>query len=437
MFLNSAMYMCNGVCIPVIIPCNNTCLDQVEWTLNKIEHLFGPVSCSLPMLNSWGCRKLDDCMWDYDFIASSDNFWTAVLEMPLLEEVLHVLGNTDSKLGVCLPGSIGCNGTCLLDPERPIPSKGQPEIYPWGQSEGHILCSTDKTVCEEGYWFCAGHCISIFEPCEGECQDSGIYPFFCKEEGKCVAKWDTCKNKCVSPERQVWGPWNDYCYEEETDCKIKGPVLDGGIMLLGWQMYMCNGVCIPVIIPCNNTCLDQVEWTQNKIEHLFGPVSCTLPMFNSWGCRKLDDCMWDYDFIASSENFWTGVLESPLLEEVLQVLGNTESKLGVCLPGSIGCNGTCLLDPERLIPSKGQPKIYPLGQSKGHISCSYDKIACEEGYWFCAGHCISIFEPCERTCHYSGMYPKLCEEADMCVGEYEFCEEGSGSGDYDDEDYIS
>ena len=226
---------------------------------------------------------------------------------------------------------------------------------------------------------------------------------------------------------------------------MKGPVIDQGTMHMSDVMYMCNGVCIPAIIPCNNTCLDEVEWTHNKIEKLFGPASCSVPMFNSWACRNFDDwdsngtwvqkCKWSYDFIASSENFWTSVLESPLLDEVLHVLGNTESKLGVCLPGSIGCNGTCLLDPERPIATKGQPKIYPWGQSEGHISCSSAQNNCDEGYWFCEGSCISIFEPCKGACQEGGSYPKLCEEAVMCVGEYEFCEEGSGSGDYDDEDW--
>ena len=119
-------------------------------------------------------------------------------------------------------------------------------------------------------WACQDRCIPDTEPCmeKETCQAGGLYPFFCKETNRCVAEWDTCgENICVSPKRQIWGPWNDYCYEKESDCKMRGPVIEDGTMYMNDQ-YMCNGFCIPAIIPCNNTCLDHVEWTENTIESL-------------------------------------------------------------------------------------------------------------------------------------------------------------------------
>ena len=80
-------YMCNGICIPTFVPCNNTCLENVLWRTNRREQLFGPIICQ-------------------------DSGYAII--KPLVER--H-LGNLE---GLCLFGYQQCNGTCIIDPRRPL-----------------------------------------------------------------------------------------------------------------------------------------------------------------------------------------------------------------------------------------------------------------------------------------------------------------------------
>ena len=79
--------------------------------------------------------------------------------------VLDVLGHTGTELGVCLFGTIGCNGTCPLDPERPFASRGR--------RKGEIECF--DVECEICYSeFCTGgklcneRCIGRDEDCDDD-----------------------------------------------------------------------------------------------------------------------------------------------------------------------------------------------------------------------------------------------------------------------------
>ena len=51
----------------------------------------------------------------------------------------------------------------------------------------------------------------------------------------------------------------------EEDCKTQGPLMDAA-------MYMCNGICVPAIIPCNNTCLSGQylleNWTDRRGQNI-------------------------------------------------------------------------------------------------------------------------------------------------------------------------
>ena len=64
--------------------------------------------------------------------SNTDYFWRGGIKENLLPEVLEMLGNSDSQLGVCLPGNIGCNGTCLLDQEKQLKFEA---------SDGQIYCT--------------------------------------------------------------------------------------------------------------------------------------------------------------------------------------------------------------------------------------------------------------------------------------------------------
>ena len=161
------------------------------------------------------------------------------------------------------------------------------------------------------------------------------YPVLCEDEFKCVNEVEQCGHKCLNPDLPIRAPWgrgpfgNGGRCVAEDQCTTPGPILDHA-------KYMCNGLCIPAIIPCNNTCLDQVEWREGAYEKLFGPVTC-------YGS------IWSY---PDSRDFWAKSLPPDLLSKVRNMIGHTDSSLGLCLPGSIGCNGTCILDPERPYVSK-------------------------------------------------------------------------------------
>ena len=140
--------------------------------------------------------------------------------------------------------------------------------------------------------------------------------------------------------------------------------------------YMCNGLCIPALIPCNNTCLSKVEWPSTHYtstyssEKLFGPATCTMPMY--WGPTLCTNWYCGAEgLVASSDRLWTGALEPLVLASVIEMIGHDDGELGVCLPGYHGCNGTCPLDPGRPFASKcpTSPKC-PLGWGNGEIVCS-------------------------------------------------------------------
>ena len=72
-------------------------------------------------------------------------------------------------------------------------------------------------------------------------------------------------------ELKKWGPassnWHPLsCTESEKECTPEGYLLGAN--------HMCNGTCIPLIIPCNNICFENVLWRTNRREALFGPVVC-------------------------------------------------------------------------------------------------------------------------------------------------------------------
>ena len=203
------------------------------------------------------------------------------------------------------------------------------------------------------------------------------YTVLCEEENKCITEDEPCGHKCISPDVPIWAPWGrdprarmvvevegtsgtcltaDYaeeyctttvkCYSGETCYSTEIP---------NYSMYMCNGLCIPAIIPCNNKCLNRVEYVEGKSERLFGPVTCH-------GSIRLS---------PDSRDFWTKSLQPDALAKVQEIIGHSDSDLGVCLPGSIPCNETCILDPDRPVKvwKDGEILEYPREyQNEGLIS---------------------------------------------------------------------
>ena len=154
--------MCNGLCIPAIIPCNNTCLDNVEWSVNKTESLYGPLTCSKAMYKAplYFVNKDQWPQEDEDLQNSnSDLYWTGALDSEKLSLVQEIIGHTDSELSVCLPGFIGCDGTCSIDPQRPLIIEGK--------RKGEIGCVTS---CDQTHrpFECNGRCYENESDCNEE-----------------------------------------------------------------------------------------------------------------------------------------------------------------------------------------------------------------------------------------------------------------------------
>ena len=98
-----------------------------------------------------------------------------------------------------------------------------------------------------------------------------MFPIFCEPENICKGISDTCGGKCFNQSLTLTisgQGLTPFCFDlRRKECIPEGPILDTA-------QYMCNGVCIPAYIPCNNTCLDNVLWRTNRRVQLFGPVQC-------------------------------------------------------------------------------------------------------------------------------------------------------------------
>ena len=142
---------------------------------------------------------------------------------------------------------------------------------------------------------------------------------------------------------------------EQTDCNPEGPIFDTA-------HYMCNGMCIPAYIPCNNTCLDNVLWRTNRREKLFGPHKCTG---------------FDRDIPEANKIYLQSILGFD----------------GYCVPGSLACNGSCTTDLRRSLLKEGRR-----GQSECVEACSRTKERP------CNGTCVKNDEVCGNSCGNRNFY---------------------------------
>ena len=108
---------------------------------------------------------------------------------------------------------------------------------------------------------CNEHKICVDEPCEENCFLADHR--FCN--GKCIDKSKLCNGKC-HPDMPIMSPWGGGFCMNELDCTRTGK----------FATKICNGFCIPAIIPCNNSCSDWTETSNQSTEKLFGPTTCFL-----------------------------------------------------------------------------------------------------------------------------------------------------------------
>ncbi len=67
----------------------------------------------------------------------------------------------------------------------------------------------------------------------------------------CLTEAEMCKGACKNPEYPIPVPFYQSCATEEG-CKRA-------------NLYVCNGECLPMNIPCNGTCaVDSYLWRTNR-----------------------------------------------------------------------------------------------------------------------------------------------------------------------------
>ena len=251
----------------------------------------------------------------------------------------------------------------------------------WSYTEPGLICGEEigpsesafsftEAVCADepcggiiygpGRRLCNGEFISIQTPCNETCTDE-TYDTFCsgqdwREYGAkdvCIKRNHSCYGKCIHQDIPILMPVENQC-TSESKCVSKGLIFDEA-------HYMCNGQCIPVYIPCNNTCIDNVTWDTNRTAELFGPMRCTQIATTIQAPSYVP-------FALHEEKFRN-------IKHYLSKYHNTSW----CLPGNTPCNESCIVD-QRM----------PLLQEKKFPSRMECDVVCDNRYrqWACGDKCI-------------------------------------------------
>ena len=254
--------------------------------------------------------------------------------------------------------------------------------------------------------FCDGKCISRSIPCMGKCENDTEsrynLPVLCMQENLCKSDIEPCGGRCLNPALPTLALTNTgldpVCINlEETECIPEGPLWDH-------SSYMCNGICIPAYIPCNNTCPDNILWRTNRREELFGPVQCQ-----------------DFEETGQLRELW-------LKEENVLFLKTLMDFQGFCLPGTMVCNETCSIDPRRAL----------MRARAGPVKFECVEACHRTREWPCNGTCIEDDEPCGDSCrfdHFRCNNGKCIEKYKVCDGDNESwndCEDGEDEEDCPD-----
>ena len=103
--LFDSYHMCNDMCIPVYIPCNNTCLDSYLLGTDSSQELIGPYTCS-------------------EFNRNTPNIIEApgvpIYGTDLIILYINSIRNVMEFDGICVPGWFACNGSCTINQKFPI-----------------------------------------------------------------------------------------------------------------------------------------------------------------------------------------------------------------------------------------------------------------------------------------------------------------------------
>ncbi len=265
---------CQGQCIPAIFPCQGQC-HPFETSDNKTLELRGPIICTDYQFNSVR-------LW------RSNSYWTR-----------WILARPENE--VCIPDYLPCNMTCS-DPGKPIQrvvDNDRIEVrtyyfiiyiilcYYRYILNGHHQCVDE---CWPDEWVCEGEGLCILKdmPCrDGLCPEGYIlcandssrnYEPTCKKDGY-------CNGHCLDPDRPILFPLRQSC---EPDCpgiprinvNIQSTKLSLYVSVHGYLYKdlhrMCQGQCIPTIVPCDGKCPSIKEGFNQTAVQLKGPAKCPL-----------------------------------------------------------------------------------------------------------------------------------------------------------------
>lgn len=100
---------------------------------------------------------------------------------------------------------------------------------------------------------------------------------------------------------------------------------------------MCNGICIPKVIPCNSKCLDGITFSYDtptldthrtafsyeKAEKLFGPITCSMipleyPIYDIHKPLNRTSTKLTH---SNNDYFWTGSVDEEMLPKLINLLG--------------------------------------------------------------------------------------------------------------------
>ena len=205
--------------------------------------------------------------------------------------------------------------------------------------------------CQNDQWFCNDKCISLQQPCNGNCNSESIYPSFCETKEVCLGESEPCEQITPSTIQTEVSECNEY-------------------------EWLCDGTCQNLKIPCKEKCNQESIFpiyckADDRCRSIFAICedeinTTTTPMINYNSSQVLECNLW---------NFKCQGIHTKCLHHHQICDGNSN-----CQDGSDekDCPEFCMADPDE--------DLYLYSWSSSHIvGCNGKKICANEP---CNGECF-------------------------------------------------